>query len=97
MKVAELDRWALEREWGAQRRAGLETYVGSYVVYPSSRDLGRAWAAATFSARRNGHPISSEDVWQAATALINGVPLVTHDRRHFVGVDHLDLISKAGS
>jgi len=38
--------------------------------------------------RRKGLPIPHNDLWIAASAIRNGVPLVTRDH-HFVGVDDL--------
>jgi tRNA(fMet)-specific endonuclease VapC len=39
MTVAELDRWALERNWGAARRARLERHLAGYPLYPFNRAL----------------------------------------------------------
>jgi len=36
MTVAELDRWALARNWGERRRAALEQHLGSFVVNRST-------------------------------------------------------------
>lgn len=44
--------------------------------------------------RRNGRPIAAADAWVAATALHLGVPLITHNRNHFIGVDGLNVISE---
>jgi predicted nucleic acid-binding protein len=52
------------------------------------------WAEASASARRNGRPIDAADAWIAATALQYGVPLVTHNPTHFLGVDGLGIISE---
>jgi hypothetical protein len=32
MTVAELDRWALERDWGEARRARMEQHLRNFVV-----------------------------------------------------------------
>jgi tRNA(fMet)-specific endonuclease VapC len=47
------------------------------------------------SARRNGRPISAADAWVAATALHLDVPLVTHNKSDFLGVDLLTVISES--
>lgn len=39
-------------------------------------------------------PISAADAWIAATALLYGVPLVTHNRKDFEGIDGLVVISE---
>jgi tRNA(fMet)-specific endonuclease VapC len=83
MTLAELYSWPLEANWGEAKRDRLEAYLRGYVVYPSNRALCREWAEATNEAQRNGGPIYDSDAWIAATALLNDIPLVTHNRRHF--------------
>ena len=94
---AELLRGALAANWGARRREHLESRLNKYVVEPSSYALSLRWAQAMDSARRNGRPIAAADAWVAATALHLNVPLITHNRNHFIGVDGLTIISESGS
>ncbi len=56
MALAELDLWALEREWGQKRKARMEHYIRRYIIHPFNRGLCQRWAEATNSARRNGRP-----------------------------------------
>jgi len=49
------------------------------------------------SAKRNGRPIAAADAWIAATALHLGVPLISHNKNHFVGVNHLTVISESSA
>jgi tRNA(fMet)-specific endonuclease VapC len=95
MTLAELDSWALRRNWGQQRRSSLERYLDGFTVHPVNRELCLPWAEVTDSARRSGRPIGCADAWIAATALIHGAPLVTHNARDYSGVDGLSLISEA--
>ena len=39
MTVAELERWALERNWGEARSARMEQHLRNFVVYPFNRTL----------------------------------------------------------
>jgi tRNA(fMet)-specific endonuclease VapC len=94
---AELLRGAIAANWGVTRRQHLESRLQKYVVEPSSYRLSLLWAAAMDSAKRNGRPISAADAWVAATALHLGVPLISHNRTHFIGVDGLTIISESGS
>jgi tRNA(fMet)-specific endonuclease VapC len=87
---AELLRWALTAVWGERQRQSLESRLQNYVIEHSSDALSVSWAEAMESARHNGRPISAADAWIAATALHLGVPLVTHNRSHFIGVDGLN-------
>jgi tRNA(fMet)-specific endonuclease VapC len=93
---AELLRGALAANWGTRHREHLESQLNKYVVEPSSYALSLRWAQAMDSARRNGRPIAAADGWVAATALHLGVPLITHNRNHFIGVDGLTIIWESG-
>ena len=93
MTVAELDRWALMRNWGPNRTAALERHLLGFAVYPFNRTLCRRWAEVTDGAQRQGRPIQTADAWIAATALDLGVPLVTHNPGDYRGVIGLSVIS----
>src|SRR2546425_8990176 len=93
---AELLRGVIAAGWGARRRQHLESRLKRYVVEHSSDAVSARWAEAMDSARRNGRPIAAPDAWVAATALHLGVPLITHNRNHFIGVDGLTVISESG-
>jgi predicted nucleic acid-binding protein len=95
MTVAELELWMVQRGWGAARRARLDQLLLSYVVHPYDRPLCRAWAEVTVQARRRGQPIALGDAWIAATALHYRLPLVTHNRRHYAGVEGLIVVSES--
>lgn len=91
MTVAELERWALQREWGAERRQRLETFLGRLTLALVDRRLCRMWALISDRARRAGRPIPPGDAWIAATALSLGLPLLTNNRADFSGVEGLRL------
>jgi hypothetical protein len=59
---------------------------------PWDRALCTAWAEVTTTARTRGFRIDCADAWIAATALLYGVPLVTHNRNDYRGVQGLDII-----
>lgn len=92
---AELLRWAIAANWGRQRREHLRLRLQEYEIEHSSDTLSLHWAEAMDSARRNGRPISTADAWVAATALHLDVPLITHNKTHFLGVDGLTIISES--
>jgi predicted nucleic acid-binding protein len=92
---AELVRGAIAAGWGVRRRQHLESRMKRYVVEHSSDALSQRWAEAMDSAQCNGRPIAAADAWIAATALHLGVPLITHNRKHFIGVDGLTVISES--
>jgi predicted nucleic acid-binding protein len=94
---AELLRGVIAAGWGAGRRQHLESHLKRYVVEHSSDALSLRWAEAMDSARRIGRPIAAADAWVAATSLHLGVPLITHNKNHFIGVDGLTVISESGT
>lgn len=93
MTLAELRGWMRQRNWGAARRRSLEQYLERYVVLYASDMLCERWAEVTDSARRSGRPIAAADAWIAATALHQGVKLVTHNGSHHAGIAGLTTIS----
>jgi tRNA(fMet)-specific endonuclease VapC len=93
MTVAELDRWALMRNWGPTRTAALERRLLGFVVYPFNRALCKRWAEVMDGAQRQGRPIQTADAWIAATALELGVPLVTHNPSDYRGVVGLTVVT----
>jgi predicted nucleic acid-binding protein len=95
MTLAELRSWMRHRNWGPARRQRLELYLQRYQFIYANDDLCELWAQATDSARRNGRPIGAADAWIAATALLQNVSLVTHNRSHYEGIEGLSIISES--
>jgi tRNA(fMet)-specific endonuclease VapC len=92
---AELLRWGISAGWGSGRRKHRKAHLQHYVIEDSSYALSLRWAEAMESGRRNGRPITAADAWIAATALHLNVPLIIHNRKHFIGVDGLTVVSEA--
>jgi predicted nucleic acid-binding protein len=93
MTVAELDAWADQRDWGQAARRRMERALTRYTVHFPDRQLCRIWAAVTTAGRRMGRPIGLADAWIAATALLLGAPLVTHNAKDYAGVPGLVLLT----
>jgi tRNA(fMet)-specific endonuclease VapC len=93
MTLAELWQWAAQRNWGETKRRKLQRHIQTFTILHSDDELCLKWAEAVESGRRNGRPIDTADAWVAATALLHNVPVVTHNRKHFAGVDGLTIIS----
>jgi predicted nucleic acid-binding protein len=96
MTVAELDRWALAHNWGIARKARKAVYLRQYVIQHSHRALCLKWAEVIYGCDCKGVPISTADAWIAATALLHGAPLVTHNAGDFISVDGLTVITEPG-
>ena len=93
MTVAELERWALQYRWSSNRLHGLRLYLERFTVVPSTEDLCRRWAEVMVVAQAAGRRIESADAWIAATAFLYQAPLLTHNRRDYLGVPGLELIT----
>ena len=92
MSVAELYRWAEEHNWRQNRRAALEQHLRNFVVYSCNRELCRTWARVMAQAQSVGHQLNCADGWVAATAVLHGIPLVTHNQRDYEGRPGLQII-----
>ena len=95
MTLAELDEWAIIRNWGAIRREELAVFLENFSVLYADRELCLKWAEVKAESRRRGRPIETADGWIAATALFYGLPLITHNRSDFEAVDGLEVISES--
>jgi|SRR5688500_1437506 len=90
--VGELYRWAVQNRWGQRRVDALRSKLQGLTVLVF--DDATAWEWANVSTIK-GRPVAPSDAWVAAVALRHGLPLVTHNRRHFEHVPGLTVISEA--
>ena len=82
---------AYHRGWGQQRRDRLALHLRQYeVIWPNPR-LVDLCAQLRAERRAAGRELQAADAWIAATALLLGCPLASHDS-HFVGIPDLELI-----
>lgn len=76
----ELQRWALRDGWGPGRLARLEGLLARMLVLPADRAAAQAWARLMAHSEARGRALATADAWVAATAVVNDLPLVTHDK-----------------
>ena len=95
MTEAELEQWILLAKWGAVRVQRFQAFMTGFASVPSSRDLILRWADVMVAARANGRRIESADAWIAATALLYGAALITHNPKDYSGVPRLNVLSCA--
>jgi predicted nucleic acid-binding protein len=80
MTLAELEQWAVVRNWGPRRHAELLQFIRDrFVVIDSNAALCRKWAEVRGQVKSAGHHIEVADAWIAATALLYNAPLITHN------------------
>ncbi len=92
---AELLRWPRERGWGRARTRALEHYLQDFTIAFADRGTCETWATTISALNQTGHSIEANDGWIAASARHLGLPLVTHNRRHFAHIPDLIVISAA--
>src|SRR5271165_3696143 len=70
---------ALLSNWQPNRIDWLRVFLQRFAIVPSSRDLVLKWAEVMVAARRVGRRLETADAWIAATAVLYGAPLITHN------------------
>ena len=93
--VGEMYFGAEKANWGQKKRDALETQLRNFVVVPYDHEIARCYGRLVAQRHRAGAPITLNDAWIAACAVRHAVPLVTHNARHFAGIDRLSVISEA--
>ncbi len=63
--------------------ADVEELLGAFVVLPLDREVSVMGAQMAARLRRSGQEIGIQDVYLAATAIKNDLPLLTGNPRHF--------------
>ena len=95
MTIAELEYWALARNWGQSTRQRMQKHLSAYTQIMPDSEMCRFWAEIYFGVNSIGRKISVQDAWIAATAISYQVPLVTHNRKNYSAVSGLSIISEA--
>jgi predicted nucleic acid-binding protein len=93
MTEADLFEWGFSARWSKSRFAQLEVLLNGLDIILSSADVDRRWGAVRFERRQQ--PIGVADAWIAATALVHGYELVTHNPADFQGIRGLTVITEA--
>ncbi len=85
---------AARANWGAQRRNALAQHLRQFeVVWPTAEMVDLS-VTLRIARERAGRRIATSDAWVAATAIMLGCPLASHDR-DFAGIAGLELIRYA--
>ncbi len=73
----------------ARAEADIEDFLGAFIVLPLDQGVSRLAAQMAARLRRSGQEIGIQDVYLAATAIRNDLPLLTGNPRHFRRIDGL--------
>lgn len=90
--LAELKRWALQRNWSSRTCEKLADALQHYVIIPFDAPMADAWAKITVHRQQMGRPIECGDAWVAATAVRHSIPLATHNTRDYADVPDLKVL-----
>jgi len=96
--VGELYVLAERNNWGPASVLALEAHLRSSVVVPYDVEVCQAYArlkTGLTNPTGSARVIDSNDIWIAACAVRHGIPLITHNRRHFEGIPSLRIITEA--
>jgi predicted nucleic acid-binding protein len=91
--VGEVHFGARKNGWGAQKIRGMEQRFRSVVIVPYDVEICIKYAEIK-AALPKGRTVSDNDLWIAACAIRHGIPLITHNRKHFDHIPGLVLISE---
>ena len=80
------------RNWSRKRRDGLKRLLKSYLVIPYSPKVCEVWGR--IRSDRKSQPISVDDAWIAASAVVYNCPLITHNPRDLSGIAELKLLTE---
>ena len=86
---------AIRDDWGDRRRSELERHIGRFEIIWPNAELVRISARLRSERERAGRRLTTADAWIAATALLLGCPLASHDG-DFSGIPGLELIRDPG-
>ena len=92
--VGELYYGAEKGNWGEKKRKKLETTLRNFVVIPYDNEIARCYGRLVAEQQRIGNSMATNDAWIAACAVRHGVPLVTHNARHFKDLISLKIITE---
>jgi toxin FitB len=81
--LGELSRWALLRDWGPSKIAGLEAWLSTRPTLPYDDAVARKWGEISAYATRRGRPRPQNDSWIAACCLAYDLPLATLNVKDF--------------
>ena len=91
--LAELHYGAYWRNWGVNRWCRLNEVLGRLEWLPLTAEVARLASHLAAKQKHGGRPVKWADIYIAATALINGLPIMTHDR-DFADFEGLEVVTE---
>lgn len=89
--VGELLNGAIHARWGPRRMGELQEWIARYPQLDSDPGVSETWGRLVAARDHAGNPINPNDAWIAACCITAELPLATFNRKHFEGIEDLDL------
>jgi predicted nucleic acid-binding protein len=82
--VAELEQWTVLKSWGPARRSQMDRWLDGVPHLGYDDDVSRTWGRLYAGAVRRGRTRPANDTWNAACALVEGLPFATLNVKDYV-------------
>ena len=90
--VGKFFTWTFRLNTPAKYRAGVEELLSDVTILDVDDEIARSFGVVRSALLDQSKPAPPADVFIAATALVHGLTLVTHNVRHFGNVPGLRLL-----
>jgi tRNA(fMet)-specific endonuclease VapC len=91
VSIGELLTWALRANAPQKRRQGVEDLLKDLVVVDTTIDVARKFGELRAALLDSGRPTPEMDLLIAASALVHGLTLVTHNVKDFAQIPGLSI------
>jgi len=91
VSLGELYTWVLRSNAAARHSQGLVALLSDMTVLDVDHEVARRFGEVRARLLDRGQPVSGMDLLIAATALVHGLTMVTHNTRHFVNIPGLSV------
>lgn len=89
--LGELQTWASRRKASPRLQTTLDRFAADVMILDMTEPIARQFGFTRAVLLDSGTPVETADLQIAATALVHGLTLVTHNTRHYVNVPGLTL------
>ena len=90
--LGELYTWAFRSKSSPKHLEGLIALLSDMSILDVDHDVAREFGEIRGQLLDRGQPVSGMDLLIAATALVHGLTVVTHNTRHFKNVPRLAVV-----
>jgi toxin FitB len=82
--VGELAKGAAMAKWNLRRWNDLSDWIRHVVILPCDLSVSYAWGQLAAAAQQRGRPRPVNDMWIAAVAIANDIPLATRNVKDYL-------------